>query len=182
MRLFQINPQRAFTLIEVLIAFIILSMALLGAMALQVKAKQASFDSIQRTAAVALGNDIIERIRVNDHPQIVSLYKQTITSEGTLKPSSTCFSNSCNAEQIVLLDIQQWQRAIQARENTGLLDNATLCINPILIGNVFNVEIIISWQGRQAFNATNKANEISCGDTGEKRRLVVFSSYIYPRG
>ncbi|MGB2708457.1 MAG: prepilin-type N-terminal cleavage/methylation domain-containing protein, partial [Pseudoalteromonas nigrifaciens] len=43
-----IKRRKGFTLIEVLIAFIILSFGLLGAVALQAKAKQASFDSMQR--------------------------------------------------------------------------------------------------------------------------------------
>ena len=83
------KPQKGFTLIEVLIAFIILSFGLLGAVALQAKAKQASFDSMQRAAAVALGNDIIQRIRANDTAQLVTLYTQTFTSK-TSTSTSTC--------------------------------------------------------------------------------------------
>lgn len=55
MRVTNSSSQRGFTLVEVLIAFVILSFGLLGAVALQAKAKQASFDSMQRAAAVALG-------------------------------------------------------------------------------------------------------------------------------
>ena len=82
----QTKVQRGFTLIEVLIAFIILSFGLLGAVALQAKAKQASFDSMQRAAAVALGNDIVQRIRANDTPQIAGLYTQTFDSETATQP------------------------------------------------------------------------------------------------
>ena len=40
------SRNNGFTLLEVLIAFMILSFGLLGAVALQAKAKQASFDSL----------------------------------------------------------------------------------------------------------------------------------------
>lgn len=181
-----IKRRKGFTLIEVLIAFIILSFGLLGAVALQAKAKQASFDSMQRAAAVALGNDIIQRIRANDSPQLATHYKQTLTSETPIASSTTCFSGSCTAAQIALLDIEQWKRAIRARENTGSLDDATVCINPAGVagtgGKAFNLEVVISWQGRQEFTANTDTGKVSCGDKySNKRRLVVLTSYIYVR-
>lgn len=163
----------------------ILSFGLLGAVALQAKAKQASFDSMQRAAAVALGNDIIQRIRANDTPQLVTLYKQDFSSETKANSSTTCFSGSCNAEEIANHDIEQWKRAIRARENTGSLDNATVCINPEAVagtgGKGFNLEVIVTWQGRQEFTANKNTGSITCGTTDKRRRLVVITSYIYVR-
>ena len=181
----QTKAQKGFTLIEVLIAFIILSFGLLGAIALQAKAKQASFDSMQRAAAVALGNDIIQRIRANDTPQIVDLYTQTFNSETPTTTSQACFTNTCSVAQIAALDLEQWKRAIRARENTGSLDDATVCISPIAIpgsgGNAFNLQVVVSWQGRQEFNANDANAAIKCGTNDKKRRLVVLTSYIYLR-
>ncbi|MBQ4833063.1 type IV pilus modification protein PilV [Pseudoalteromonas sp. MMG010] len=175
-----------FTLIEVLIAFIILSFGLLGAVALQAKAKQASFDALQRSAAIALGNDILQRIRANDTSDLVGLYKREFTSTSQLSTASTCFSGTCSAAQIALFDLQQWKRAIRARENTGALDNATVCINPEVVSGsnskAFNVQVIVSWLGRQEFKATTTTNDISCGSKENNRRLVVLTSYIYARG
>ncbi|OLF72724.1 pilus assembly protein [Pseudoalteromonas haloplanktis] len=177
--------QKGFTLIEVLIAFIILSFGLLGAVALQAKAKQASFDSMQRAAAVALGNDIIQRIRANDTSQLATLYDVEFTSETTKKPSKTCFTSSCSNAQIASLDIEQWKRAIRARENTGSLDGATVCISPEVVGGsggkAYNIEVIVSWQGRQEFKASEATGKISCGVADKKRRLVVLNSYVYVR-
>lgn len=177
--------QSGFTLIEVLIAFIILSFGLLGAVALQAKAKQASFDSMQRAAAVALGNDIIQRIRANDTPQLATLYEQEFTSKTPTASSTTCFSGSCSAAQIAALDVEQWKRAIRARENTGSLDDATVCIKPAGVGGsggkAFNIQVIVSWQGRQEFTANDATNNINCGTADKKRRLVALTSFIYVR-
>jgi len=179
------HPTRGFTLIEVLIAFIILSFGLLGAVALQAKAKQASFDSMQRAAAVALGNDVIQRIRANDTPQLATLYEKTITSETDTKTQSVCFDGACSASQIAALDFEQWKRSIRARENTGALDDATVCISPEVVpasgGKAFNIEVIISWQGRQEFTNKDATDDKACGTANKKRRLVVLTSYIYLR-
>ncbi|MEG3757922.1 type IV pilus modification protein PilV [Pseudoalteromonas carrageenovora] len=181
----QTKTQKGFTLIEVLIAFIILSFGLLGAVALQAKAKQASFDSMQRAAAVALGNDIIQRIRANDTADLVTNYNIDFTSKTPISSSTTCFGSSCSDAQIALLDIEQWKRAIQARKNTGSLDDASVCINPSSVagsgGKAFNIEVIVSWQGRQEFTANDDTAAITCGTSNKKRRLVVLTSYIYLR-
>jgi type IV pilus assembly protein PilV len=186
----KVNFHKGFTLIEVLIAFIVLSFGLLGAVALQAKAKQASFDSMQRAAAIALGNDIIGRIRVNDTTQIQTLYSQVITSESEVNKVTTCYTGTCSAAQIAALDIEQWKRAIRARENTGALDDTIVCINPSAVsdtsGKGFNIEVIVSWQGRQEFTAQSINTEQKCTSselslTANKRRLVVLSTYIYLR-
>ncbi|MGO2182202.1 MAG: type IV pilus modification protein PilV [Pseudoalteromonas nigrifaciens] len=186
-----IKRRKGFTLIEVLIAFIILSFGLLGAVALQAKAKQASFDSMQRAAAVALGNDIVQRIRANDTITSIKLYgsyngKEAIKSDSTETESSACFNSSCGSEGIVGLDVVQWKRAISARNNTGSLDDATICIKSTSEdgtgGKGFNIEVIISWQGRQEFTANTDTGKVTCGDDpNNKRRLVVLTSYIYVR-
>ena len=88
-------------------------------------------------------------------------------------------------QKIAEFDKQQWIRAIQARENTGALDNATVCINntPVAAGNAseFNIRVVISWQGRQEQKANNATAAIDCGTQNDKRRLVVLESYIYLR-
>ncbi|MBQ4833188.1 type IV pilus modification protein PilV [Pseudoalteromonas sp. MMG010] len=179
-----------FTLIEVLIAFIILSFGLLGAIALQAKAKQASFDSMQRAAAIALGNDILGRIRVNDTSNLISLYGKVLTSETGIQKKATCYSSVCDDQQIADLDIEQWKRAIRARENTGALDNAIVCINPTLesgtAGKGYNIEVIVSWQGRQTFTPKTVNSDVKCTSSelelsSGQRRLVVLSSYVYLR-
>ncbi|WP_213608678.1 type IV pilus modification protein PilV [Pseudoalteromonas sp.] len=186
MALTHLKLQKGFTLIEVLIAFIILSFGLLGAVALQAKAKQASFDSMQRAAAVALGNDIMQRIRANDTRDLITRYEGNFTSETDVNSSASCFTGSCTSAEIAALDKEQWKRAIRARENTGTLDAATVCINPEAVadsgGKAFNIEVIVSWQGRQAFTANDSAGKVECGTADKKRRLVVLTSYIYVRG
>ncbi|MFY8325460.1 type IV pilus modification protein PilV [Pseudoalteromonas sp. ZZD1] len=185
MKLVNHTPQHGFTLVEVLIAFVILSFGLLGAVALQAKAKQASFDSMQRAAAVALGNDIIQRIRANDRLAVITQYNGTFTSDTELEQSRTCYSGACSSAQIAALDRQQWIRAIQAKENTGALDDATVCIENTAVPNsndkAFNIQVVVSWQGRQKFTATTETQQLTCGESNSNRRIMVLKSYIYLR-
>ncbi len=179
------SEQQGFTLIEVLIAFVILSFGLLGAVALQAKAKQASFDALQRSAAIALGNDILQRMRANDSSGFAGLYNGEFSSQSSAGATQPCFNAACSAQQIAAFDKQQWIRAIKARENTGALDDATVCINstPVAAGNAneFNIQVVISWQGRQEFSASEENSDVDCGTANDSRRLVVLDSYIYLR-
>lgn len=176
---------QGFTLIEVLIAFFVLSIGLLGAIALQAKAKQASFDSMQRAAAVALANDIMQRLRMNDYGTLSTLYNVTFTSQTTLSQSNACFSGPCNSASIASTDIEQWKLAIRARENTGSLDSATVCIKPTSVagtnGNGFNIEVVVSWEGRQEMTQLKEDKDVGCGSYSKKRRMVVLNSYLLAR-
>ena len=176
--------QAGFTLLEVLIAFMVLSFGLLGAVALQAKAKQASFDSMQRAAAFALANDILQRIRVNDSADIVSNYDLTFSSDTDLIPQLRCFSNDCTSSAIAALDLEQWKNAIRARENTGTLDDTTVCIDldADAQGKGIDVQVVVAWQGRQEIKATDAIKGISCGTNDDKRRLVVLTTFIFARG
>ncbi len=54
-----------FSLLEVMIAAVVLSFGLLGLVAMQVQAKFSSYEARQRTIASWLANDMVERLKVN---------------------------------------------------------------------------------------------------------------------
>ncbi|GEK07906.1 type IV pilus modification protein PilV [Pseudoalteromonas sp. SCSIO 43201] len=175
--------QQGFTLLEVLIAFMILSFGLLGAVALQAKAKQASFDSMQRAAAVELASDIMHRIRSNDATNIATLYNVDFNSTEAVQDTTACYNNFCNAAAIAQTDIANWRRAIRARENTGALDNAVVCINPTTGADAsgINVEVIVTWRGRQAMTALENNPAGDCGVADDRRRAVVMQTFVLIR-
>ena len=59
------SRQAGFTLIEVLIALLIIVLGLLGLAGMQVRMQQAEFESYQRTQALILLYDMVDRINVN---------------------------------------------------------------------------------------------------------------------
>lgn len=176
---FKNKPQnKGFTLIEVLIAFIILTVGLLGTVALQTNAKQASYDANQRSAALALANDIVERIRANDTADIVANYTKTFSYLDT-PVEKNCLNTRCNSASIAEYDLFQWQKALRVADNTGSLANGTVCISPSADDNGISIRVVVAWQGRQKLTeATNK--DINCG-TIANRRTVVLNSYVFMR-
>jgi type IV pilus assembly protein PilV len=59
---------RGFTLVEVLIALIVLSIGLLGIAAMYVETLRANRSALVRTQAIALASDLADRIRANRAP------------------------------------------------------------------------------------------------------------------
>ena len=169
---------KGFTLIEVLVAFIILTVGLLGTVALQTNAKQASYDANQRSAALALANDIVERIRANDTADIVANYSKTFSYKDT-PVAKNCLNTRCSANGIAEYDLYQWQKALRVADNTGSLANGTVCITPVLDDNGVSLRVVVAWQGRQKLIETSNKN-VQCG-TISNRRTVVIDSYVFMR-
>lgn len=62
------SQQHGFTLVEVLVALIVLSVGLLGIAAMYVESLRANRDALVRTQAIALASDLADRIRSNRLP------------------------------------------------------------------------------------------------------------------
>ncbi len=82
-----VKAQRGVALIEVLIAFLILSVGLVGFSALQVRAVKATQSSLQRNDAAMLANFILESMRANKAAAIdpalpYNLANKTCTAPG----------------------------------------------------------------------------------------------------
>lgn len=59
------RPEAGFTLIEILVSMLVLTVGLLGLVGMQVVAQRAELESYQRAQAMVLLNDIVDRINTN---------------------------------------------------------------------------------------------------------------------
>lgn len=117
---------RGFSLLEVMITVFVIAVGLLSVAGLQAIAKQSNFDSVQRTVAAALAQDLIERIRAN--PGQGASYVTDATngiSESNVPsaPGVDCSTGSasssvCTPAQLVAFDRYQWSRALLGRVET----------------------------------------------------------------
>ena len=89
------KAQRGVALIEVLIAFLILSVGLVGFSALQVRAVKATQSSLQRNDAAMLANFILESMRANKAAAIDLALPYNLTTPD----SSPCHHDDENASQ-----------------------------------------------------------------------------------
>ena len=115
-----VRNHRGFTLLEVLIALLVLSIGLLGLAALQTLGLKFNHESYQRTQAVYQAYDMIDRIRANPTAKSSGSYNNVAL--GSL-PSTTGINctTGCNATQLATYDINTWNTTNAAilREGKG---------------------------------------------------------------
>lgn len=101
-----------FTLIETLVALLVLSLGLLGLAALQAQSLRFNTDAYLRTQATTLAYDILDRMRANNTGASSGAYERTAAPTGTIK---NCDSVTCNATELALYDCDRWYKALAAR-------------------------------------------------------------------
>ena len=175
------KKQLGFSLLEVMIALVILASGILGAVAMQAMAKKGSFDSMQRSLASAIAQDIIERMRSNQSiTTILESYEGTYGLAEFTAPVPRCNTQAsiCTAAQMVRNDLYEWQQILTGADVTSGSDNVGGLVGAIgCITHANNaVTVVISWQGRTEFVDSATAN---CGTGSNKRRQIVVSAFIY---
>ena len=176
--------QNGMTFIEVLIALVILVTGILGAVALQVVAKKSSFDSMQRSIASSLAQDIVERMRGNN-PNNIDLYgvgSPFGNGDAVALVDCSLLANNCNPAQMTFHDLFEWEQSLigtgtkNGLLNVGGLVDGVGCIS--IDGN--RVTIAVSWQGRIDLSdgGGSTTGDANCGTSGNKRRQVVINAFI----
>jgi type IV pilus assembly protein PilV len=99
-RLIQHRSAKGFTLIEAMVALVVLSIGLLGVAGMQIVGLRANLSAASRTQASYLADDIIDRMRANNTAARGGLYN---VAPGATLPGTT------TAE----LDVQAWVLELQ---------------------------------------------------------------------
>ena len=181
------KKQKGMTFLEVLIALVILVTGILGAVALQAVAKKSSFDSMQRSLASSLAQDIVERMRGNNSANI-GLYQvgSPFGAGSAVATAVNCsaVASNCTPAQLAFYDLFEWEQTLMGAStlssglSVGGLDEGEGCIS--VVGN--RVTVAVSWQGRTelADGAGSTSGDTTCGAgiTTNKRRQVVVNAFI----
>lgn len=116
--------QAGFSLLEVLVALLVLSIGLLGLAALQTMGLRFNTQSYQRTQAVLNAYDIIDRIRANPGGMTAGRYDDVDIAA----PAPTEPACPCNATQMADVDIAQWKNTLATllAEGNGAICRGTL--------------------------------------------------------
>lgn len=116
------RTDRGFTLVEVLVAIVILSVGVLGAVGMQVAAMQSNKEVRTQSIAGGLARELAEKMRGNhvvaiktaaaDNPYLLDT---TITGTTTFSaPSPNCYQASCpTGLNIAAWDIYEWQTRVK---------------------------------------------------------------------
>lgn len=163
MIIFPKSCSRGFSMIEALIAVAITAIGVLAIAALQLTSKHANFETGQRTAAIQLANDLIERMRSNAGQLAVYTSGATGTVlTGTLAaPVPDCGAATCTGAQLAAYDLFQWDQAllgVTEQGNSGGLASATGCVVQGVASNF--ITVAITWRGRTALSNPVSDSEI----------------------
>jgi type IV pilus assembly protein PilV len=105
---------QGFTLIEVLVSILILSIGVLGVTALQMRGLDGNRNALLRVQASQLAGDLIQRIEVNG----ATTYGPV--SLGDVPPVPTdCNDSNCTPAQIAQFDTTQWLCSINSIASDG---------------------------------------------------------------
>lgn len=104
---------RGFSLIELLVAVVIMAIGILGVAGLQVVSLQQNRSALYRSEAVQLANDLIDRIRVNPTITYSSLIDAAPTSV------TDCVVSACTPSDMAAYDITQWKCSINSDDVDG---------------------------------------------------------------
>jgi type IV pilus assembly protein PilV len=125
---------RGFSLIEVLIALIILSVGMLGIAGLYVQSMQAGRTSVFRHNAVTLAGDVADRIRAN--PSAGATYAAGVGADKNCVDGGI----NCSPADMAQHDISLWeQQADRSLPNGAVQINLDESVAPP------NYEIVVSW-------------------------------------
>ena len=105
---------RGFSLLEVMIALLVLSIGLLGIAGLQVFSLKYNHQSYERTQATLLINEIVDRMRANPAAVQSGLYDNVPRSDayGTYSGFGTC-PTTCSSTDLFNYDVYEWKKRIQ---------------------------------------------------------------------
>lgn len=152
------TQQKGFTLIEILVALLILAVGLLGTASLLLLSMKSNQSASQRTQASLLAYDLAERMRMNRDEALAGNY--TITSASAVPASPNCITTGCSNVQQRDQDIREWSENFTDINAIGA-DGGDY--RPAIAGSTFAVtrdgttnrfNITVSWT-EAGFNANN---------------------------
>lgn len=111
--------QRGFTLLEALIALVVVSIGLLGLLGLQAVSLSNTHVSATRTTANDAAEDIAERMRSNLAGVDANHYADIDNPSAGKVPGFDCVDSSCSARQMATADAYAWDQSIAARLPNG---------------------------------------------------------------
>jgi len=130
-----------FTLIEVLVALIVLSGGLLGLAALQASSLSNNQSAYNRSQATQLTYDIADRMRanvVNANLLSASTYITVAPNAATGQPDCLAISSSCTSSDMAQNDLFEWNSAVSATLPGCSNFN---CVSIAVNGTIFTITV-----------------------------------------
>lgn len=138
-----------FSAVEALAALMLVNLLCLGCLAMQLQALQTQRDTLALQNAVALAQDLWERMRIN--PQAAQTYQLRL---GQTTTPVDCQSKACTASAWAQSDLAAWQTMVQLRLPGA---QTQLLTNPLS-----QVQLLIAWPLKDVLLAPSEVNSSDC--------------------
>lgn len=168
------SGQAGFTLLEVLVALLVLSIGLLGVAKMILASQKSNDDSAFSSKATILANAMLDDIRANFSNGNASNY--AVANISTYAGTTNCFSSTgctSNQQQITASDLLNWKTAVTTTlpGGTGSIAVSTVGSYP----NSFTVATVtVTWNSFRA----NTAFENTCTSSSGCTTSVILQSII----
>jgi type IV pilus assembly protein PilV len=106
---------RGFSLVEALVALVVMSIGMLGIAALYVESLRSGTSALLRSQAVALASDMADRIRAN--PTAGAAYTKGVDDFGSVTATCTGSTGTCTVAQMAATDIALWVQQLDDRQD-----------------------------------------------------------------
>jgi type IV pilus assembly protein PilV len=134
--------QHGFSLIEVLVALVVLSVGMLGMAGMYVTTLRSGGDSISRVKAIYLVSDMVDRIRANPSPIASATY-----AAGVAGAAAACQATQCTIAQMAQEDLRVWQSDVNSLLPGGI---PTVTVDPTTTPATYTVTIVWTDAGSTA--------------------------------
>ncbi|MGA9851446.1 MAG: type IV pilus modification protein PilV [Gammaproteobacteria bacterium] len=134
-----------FSLLEVLISLVILSVGLLGIAGLMSTTLKSNDSAYMRTQATTLAYNVIDRMRANLSSAKAGAYNLAMPYIPPPSASSACTAGACTAGALAAYDLNQWEYDL----NT-ILPQGQGAISISASGGVTNVTVKVLWNDSRA--------------------------------
>jgi type IV pilus assembly protein PilV len=147
------NLQRGFTVVEVLVSLIVLSVGLLGIAKLMLFASRSNDSAYLRSQATELAYEILDSMRANRAAAIAHSYD---TALGAAPPAATsCVSTVCSSAALAAYDVYAWKQRLSVASTPvpGLLPGGTGSVVTTVsttVPAVTTATIVVQWDDQAA--------------------------------
>jgi len=182
------NPRSSalgFSMIEVLVALVIIMLGLLGLLGVQVKSHQAEFESYQRSQALVLVSDMVERINANRKAAGCYLTGTSYVGYGNAAAAACTAYGTAALQARAVADLTAWDGLLKGSAetaggtNVGAMIGARGCVAFNAGTNEWRVSV--AWQGLSQTVDPNDTTEggnaeLTCAEdlygSDRQRRIV----------
>jgi type IV pilus assembly protein PilV len=140
--------QRGFSLIEAMVAIVVMALGILGILGVQLRTLTDNQTGVRRAQAVRLIEDLSERLKAN--PDAIGNASAYESSWGaTLSTPTNCSvatgfpGTSCTPAQLAAYDIDRWIRSVRAALPLG---DAAIFISP---SDTRELGVMIAWRANE---------------------------------